>query len=74
MGWSRQDGFVEGMQGRLRTKKGDEERMGSIVHHVVVQALHRRRKLLRVQGGGRNGWTTNESPQNKKRDERSGKG
>lgn len=42
--------------------------MGSIVHRVVVQALHRRRRLLRVQGGGderMDDWTTNESPENK---------
>ena len=56
------------MRGGLRTKEGGEERVGSIVHRVVVQALHRRRRLPRVQGGGdeqMDSRTTNESPENK---------
>lgn len=56
------------MLGGLRTKEGGEERVGSIVHRVVVQVLHRQRRLLRVQGGGdeqMDGRTTNESPGNK---------
>ena len=50
--------------------------MGSIVHRVVVQALHRQRRLLEVQGGGderMDDGTMNESPGNKKPDERSDK-
>jgi hypothetical protein len=59
-----------------RSKKGEDERVWSVVH-IGVQVLHRRRRPLRVQGGRderMDGWTTNEGPRNKKLDERREKG
>ena len=46
--------------------------MGSKVHRVGVQALHRRWMLLRVQGGGTDAWTSGrrrKAPWNRKPDE-----
>jgi hypothetical protein len=59
-GRGRQGGFVRQTLGRLRTKKGEEKRMGSIVHRVGVQALHRLRMPLRVQGEGMDRWTVDD--------------
>lgn len=56
-GRSRQDGLVCHTLDGLRTKKGKDKGMWSIVH-TGVQTLHGRRMLLRVQGGGMNGWTS----------------